>query len=33
MKSYSLSHLADAVLLRDLAVLVAQDRITTAAGE
>lgn len=31
MKSYSLSHLADAVLLRDLAVLVAQDRITTAA--
>jgi 5-methylcytosine-specific restriction endonuclease McrA len=31
MKSYSLSHLSDHALLRDLAVLVAQDRSTTAA--
>ncbi|NOT33312.1 MAG: HNH endonuclease [Candidatus Eisenbacteria bacterium] len=31
MPSYSLSHLADRVLLRDLASLVATDRVTTAA--
>ena len=31
MKSYSLSHLSDQTLLRDLAALVAQDRTTTAA--
>jgi len=31
MKRYSLSHLTDGALLRDLAVLVAQDRSTTAA--
>ena len=31
MKSYSLTHLADQTLLRELAVLVAQDRTTTAA--
>ena len=31
MSSYSLSHLSDSVLLRDLAVLIAQDRATTAA--
>ena len=31
MKTYSLSHLSDQVLLRDLATLVTQDRITTAA--
>ncbi|MFI5370335.1 MAG: hypothetical protein ACHQ52_02180, partial [Candidatus Eisenbacteria bacterium] len=31
MKCYSLSHLADHVLLRDLATLVAQDRQTTAS--
>jgi hypothetical protein len=31
MKAYSLSHLADHVLLRDLAGLVARDRTTTAA--
>ncbi|MEK7824716.1 MAG: hypothetical protein AAB290_06725 [Candidatus Eisenbacteria bacterium] len=31
MKTYSLSHLSDRVLLRDLAALVAQDRTTTAA--
>ncbi|NOT33414.1 MAG: hypothetical protein HOP12_04500 [Candidatus Eisenbacteria bacterium] len=31
MPSYSLSHLADRVLLRDLASLVATDRTTTAA--
>ncbi len=31
MKTYSLSHISDAVLLRDLAVLVARDRTTTAA--
>ncbi len=31
MKSYSLSHLDDHVLLRDLATLVSQDRATTAA--
>src|SRR5438876_5330298 len=31
MISYSLTHLADPVLLRDLAVLVARDRTTTAA--
>ena len=30
MKSYSLTHLADHALLRDLAALVAQDRTTTA---
>lgn len=30
MKRYVLSHLADQVLLRDLALLVAQDRATTA---
>lgn len=30
MKSYALHHLADHVLLRDLATLVAQDRVTTA---
>ena len=31
MPCYSLSHLADHVLLRDLAALVAQDRTTTTA--
>jgi hypothetical protein len=31
VKSYSLSHLADQTLLRDLAALVARDRATTAA--
>ncbi len=31
MKAYSLSHLSDRVLLHDLAALVAQDRVTTAA--
>ncbi len=31
MKSYSLSHLADHVLLRDLTALVSQERTTTAA--
>ena len=31
MNSYSLSHLGDRALLRGLAALVAQDRITTAA--
>ena len=31
MNSYSLTHLADRVLLRDLATLVARDRTTTAA--
>ncbi len=31
MKSYSLSHLDDRALLRDLATLVSQDRATTAA--
>ena len=31
MKSYSLSHLGDRILLRDLATLVSQDRATTAA--
>jgi hypothetical protein len=31
MKSYALTHLADATLLRELASLVAQDRATTAA--
>ncbi len=31
MHPYSLSHLSDQVLLRDLAGLVAQDRVTTAA--
>jgi 5-methylcytosine-specific restriction endonuclease McrA len=30
MRAYALTHLSDAVLLRDLAALVAQDRITTA---
>lgn len=30
MRAYSLAHLSDAVLLRDLAALVAQDRTTTA---
>jgi 5-methylcytosine-specific restriction endonuclease McrA len=31
MRSYSLTHLSDAVLLRDLASLIAHDRVTTAA--
>jgi len=31
MRSYSLTHLSDAVLLRDLATLIAHDRVTTAA--
>jgi hypothetical protein len=31
MRAYSLAHLSDTVLLRDLAVLVARDRATTAA--
>ena len=31
MTSYSLSHLADHILLRELAALVTQDRATTAA--
>jgi hypothetical protein len=31
MLQYTLAHLSDAVLLRDLAALVAQDRVTTAA--
>src|SRR5437867_9308817 len=31
MSTYSLSHLSDRALLRDLAALVAQDRVTTAA--
>ena len=31
MRTYTLEHLSDAVLLRDLAALVAQDRLTTAA--
>jgi hypothetical protein len=31
MTTYSLSHLSDGALLRDLAALVAQDRVTTAA--
>ncbi len=31
MREYTLSHLSDAVLLRDLAALVAHDRVTTAA--
>ncbi len=31
MKTYSLSHLSDHALLRDLAALVARDRETTAA--
>ena len=31
MRTYSLSHLPDATLLRDLAALVTQDRVTTAA--
>ena len=30
MCAYSLSHLSDCALLRDLAALVAQDRATTA---
>jgi len=30
MRAYALTHLSDAVLLRDLAALVAQDRTTTA---
>ncbi|HEY6867744.1 MAG TPA: hypothetical protein VI792_10830, partial [Candidatus Eisenbacteria bacterium] len=30
MRTYSLSHLPDATLLRDLAALVARDRATTA---
>jgi hypothetical protein len=30
MRAYTLTHLGDAVLLRDLGALVAQDRITTA---
>ena len=31
MNDYSLAHLSDGVLLRDLAVLVSQDRATTAS--
>ena len=31
MRSYSLTHLSDAVLLRDLATLIAHDRVTAAA--
>ena len=31
MRDYSLAHLSDAVLLRDLAALIAHDRVTTAA--
>jgi hypothetical protein len=31
MRAYTLTHVGDAVLLRDLGALVAQDRITTAA--
>src|SRR5213594_2499134 len=31
MRSYSLTHLSDAVLIRDLAALIAHDRVTTAA--
>jgi hypothetical protein len=31
VKSYSLSHLSDQILLRDLSALLAQDRTTTAA--
>ena len=31
MRSYLLTHLSDAVLLRDLAALIAHDRVTTAA--
>jgi len=31
MRSYSLTHLSDAVLIRDLTSLIAQDRVTTAA--
>ena len=31
MRSYSLTHLSDTVLLRDLAALIAHDRVTTAA--
>ena len=31
VKTYSLSHLSDQALLRDLAVLIARDRTTTAA--
>src|SRR5881396_4164040 len=31
MRAYTLTHLSDAVLLRDLAALVAQDHTTTAA--
>jgi hypothetical protein len=31
MRSYSLTHLSDAVLLRDLVSLIAHDRVTTAA--
>src|SRR6266705_961175 len=31
MRDYSLTHLSDAVLLRDLAALIAHDRVTTAA--
>ncbi|HYM81995.1 MAG TPA: hypothetical protein VEY91_11385 [Candidatus Limnocylindria bacterium] len=30
MRAYTLTHLSDAVLLRDLAELIAQDRTTTA---
>jgi hypothetical protein len=30
MRSYSLTHLSDAALLRDLATLITQDRVTTA---
>ena len=31
MQRYSLSHLSDPALLRDLAAIVARDRATTAA--
>ena len=31
MRTYSLTHLSDAILLRDLAALVARDRLTTVA--
>jgi hypothetical protein len=31
MQSYSLTHVSDTILLRELAALVAQDRVTTAA--
>src|SRR5213078_4014431 len=31
MRDFSLTHLSDAVLIRDLAALIAHDRVTTAA--